>query len=266
MRALASTLIISTYNWPAALDLTLASVARQRLMPIEILVADDGSDAATAVLVREWTARLPVPVWHLWQEDLGFRLARARNRAIAAARGDYIVLVDGDMTLHPAFIADHIRAARQGSFVQGWRAYTGSATSRRMLERRLPGCSFFARDLRRRYRVLRIPALAWLIHRREHTGHRRIQGCNQGYWRSDLLRVNGFDERMTHWGREDDELAARLFNAGVRRRDLKFAAIAVHLYHPARDRQASTPNDGYLAETRREHRIRCELGIDRHLR
>jgi GT2 family glycosyltransferase len=37
------TLIITTYNWPAALDLTLRSVARQSMQPDEIIVADDGT-------------------------------------------------------------------------------------------------------------------------------------------------------------------------------------------------------------------------------
>jgi glycosyltransferase involved in cell wall biosynthesis len=260
-----TSLIITTYNWPAALDLTLASVARQAAMPDEVLVADDGSAPATAELVAGWAGRLPVPVRHLWQEDLGFRLARSRNRAIAAATGEYLVLVDGDMTLHPKFIADHRRAARPGAFVQGWRVYAGPQTGSHMLANRLLDCSPLAPDLRRRHRLLRLPPLAWLIHARAHRSPRKIQGCNQGYWREDLLRVNGFDERMTQWGGEDDELGARLFNAGVRRRDLRFAAVAVHLHHPARGGPGPNPNYRTLAETRREGRLRCEHGIDAHL-
>jgi GT2 family glycosyltransferase len=33
------TLIITTYNWPAALDLTLRSVARQSRLPDEVIIA-----------------------------------------------------------------------------------------------------------------------------------------------------------------------------------------------------------------------------------
>src|SRR5687767_9054063 len=102
-----TSLIITTYNWKEALDLTLRSVARQVEMPDEVLVADDGSRPDTGELIRAWAQRLPVPVRHIWQEDLGFRLARSRNRAIAAATGEYIVIVDGDMALHSHFIADH---------------------------------------------------------------------------------------------------------------------------------------------------------------
>jgi glycosyltransferase involved in cell wall biosynthesis len=44
---LRTTLIITTYNWPVALDLTLKRVARQSVRPDEIIVADDGSGPET---------------------------------------------------------------------------------------------------------------------------------------------------------------------------------------------------------------------------
>ena len=81
------TLVITTYNWPAALDLTLKSVARQSELPDEIIVADDGSGPETARVVDARRAVSEVPLLHVWQPDEGFRLARSRNRAIAAARG-----------------------------------------------------------------------------------------------------------------------------------------------------------------------------------
>lgn len=40
-------LIISTYNRPQALDRVLASAARQRVLPDQVLVADDGSGLET---------------------------------------------------------------------------------------------------------------------------------------------------------------------------------------------------------------------------
>jgi len=111
-------LVVTTYNWPAALDLTLQSAARQSLAPAEIIVADDGSGPDTEAVVARWQERLATPLLHVWQADEGFRLARSRNRAIAAARGDYVIIVDGDMVLHRHFIADHARAARRGCFIQ----------------------------------------------------------------------------------------------------------------------------------------------------
>ena len=67
--------LVSTYRQPAMLDATLASLARQRLPADEILVADDGSDDPTRAVVDAHRAA-GLPVLHLWQGDLGFRLAR----------------------------------------------------------------------------------------------------------------------------------------------------------------------------------------------
>lgn len=44
--------IVTTYNWPQALGLTLAGVARQCALPQEVIVADDGSGAEIAQTLR----------------------------------------------------------------------------------------------------------------------------------------------------------------------------------------------------------------------
>ncbi len=125
-------LIVTTYNWPEALHLTLASVARQTHVPDEVIVADDGSGPATRAVVERWRAA-GLPLEHVWQEDEGFRLARSRNRAIASTRAEYILLVDGDMILHPQFVADHMRCARPDCFIQGARPQLSAATTAQFL-------------------------------------------------------------------------------------------------------------------------------------
>ncbi len=258
------TLIITTYNWPAALDLTLRSVARQSVLPDEVLVADDGSGPQTRQVVTQWQERLRSPLIHVWQADEGFRLARSRNRAIAAARGDYVIIVDGDMVLHRHFIADHARAARHGCFIQGVRLLTGPEAAARMLEQSQLDLGVFAPDIRRRRHTIRNRFLSALVFK-ERTGQRAIRGCNQAYWKSDLIRVNGFNEAFVGWGREDNEIAARMYNAGVRRRNLKFQALAIHLHHPLRHAQMGVRNDAVLRETIEQRKAWCPLGLSQHV-
>jgi glycosyltransferase involved in cell wall biosynthesis len=257
-------LIVSTYNWPEALDLVLTSVFHQRRMPDEVLVADDGSSAPTAEVVRGWAARMPVAVHHLWQEDEGYRLARARNRAIAAACGDYVITLDGDMILDPHFIADHERASERGWFVQGPRAHASAEGTARMLKQRSIRFGPLRSGMRRRHLAVRN---LWLAKRytRDYVTMRRIRGCNQAFWRSDLIAVNGFEERMVGWGPEDKECATRLLNSGVRGREVRFMAVACHLEHASRETEGVTPNDVLLETTIRDRRKRCELGVDQHL-
>ena len=111
MEQFKTSLVISTYNWPEALELCLKSSLRQTVAPAEILVADDGSDERTAQLIARYRVQTSIPIVHVWQEDTGFRVGSIRNKAIALATGAYIIQVDGDVILHP----DCWRTARSTS-------------------------------------------------------------------------------------------------------------------------------------------------------
>ncbi|WP_430391878.1 glycosyltransferase family 2 protein [Dyella sp. 20L07] len=265
--------VVLTYNWPAALERLLEGLARQTELPYEVIVADDGSGPDTTALIARMAASFPVPLRHQWQEDRGFRAARARNRGIAASRGDYVILVDGDMLVHPRFIADHLMLAERGYFLQGGRLKATQEESARLLAGGKPVFSpwvqadFDEFDGTRRLYAFRQPLLARWKARSRNGG--RVMSCNMSFWRDDLMRVNGFDERMEGYGAEDRELAARLENTGLRRRALKWAALAVHLWHNSRSPpdvdDMSLPNNCLFHATRTERITRCERGIDQHV-
>lgn len=258
--------VITTYNWPQALEKALRALAAQDVLPAEVIVADDGSGPDTLACLERLARDYPVPLRHAWQPDDGFRVALARNRAIAAATGNYVILMDGDMVAHPKFVRDHLAAAQRGCFVQGIRVLTDAAGRDRLLQSDRFDLDFIESGIERRRHTLRLPWLArcWA---KIGTGDsaKAIKSCNQGWWRGDLLAINGFDERYQGWGREDKDLALRAINAGLRRRSLRFAGLATHLYHPERHDHATSVNDPLLAETLRTRPTRCALGVDRHL-
>ncbi|HEY0504756.1 MAG TPA: glycosyltransferase family 2 protein [Lysobacter sp.] len=261
-----ASVVVTTYNWPQALELALHALARQDVLPLEVVVADDGSREDTRAMLERMALDYPVPLRHSWVEDKGFRVSLARNRAIAATSGDYVLLLDGDMVPHRKFVADHLWAARRGSFVQGMRVLTDEVGRDRLLSHDTDALGFFDRGLTRRRHTLRVPALAALsLRATEGQSGGAIKTCNQGWWREDLVALNGFDERFEGWGREDRDLAERAFHAGLKRRSLRFAGLATHLYHPERHEEGASPNDGLLAETRATGRVRSPLGLDRHL-
>ena len=258
-------LIVTTYNWKEALALVLLGVSRQTRTPDEVIVADDGSDADTRALLHKVAIDFPVPVRTVWQAHAGFRVGEARNRAVAVARGDYVILLDGDMIPQRNFIADHIAAARPRCFTQGMRALAGSTLRERLLQRKQTEVSPLSSDLRQRGNAFRAPIARWLSRPRL-AGRKLVMSCNQGFWRNDFIEVNGFDERMAGWGREDTELAIRCYNAGIARLQLRHVALAVHLDHAPRGYAgARNENDVFLAESQASGRTRCERGVDRHL-
>jgi glycosyltransferase involved in cell wall biosynthesis len=259
-----NSLIIATYNWKEALALVLATVRAQTVLPGEVLVADDGSrDDTREFLVRE-TATFPVPLRHVWQEDDGFRKGRILNEAMARACGEYLIAIDGDMLTHPDFVRSHLRFARRGWYIQGSRMMLGEAATARTLTAGRRAAGALSPNVRNRINGVHAPFLSWFS-RGEPGPIYRTRGCNISYWRDDIVRVNGYNEDMEGWGREDTELVARLMNSGVRRRNLKFAAVSYHLHHRARSTDADAANFELVLKVVRDGVTRCEHGLDHHL-
>lgn len=258
-------LVVTTHERPDALARVLASVASQQRPPDELIVADDGSGATTAAVVDRHEAGATYPVRHAWQPHEGFRAGRIRNVAIALTRCEYVVLLDGDMVVHPHFLADHVDLARRGYHSQGVRIQLDERATNRLLDPAapLPGPWAAGLGITRRSYAVRVPALARML-RTVANGVIAVKACNQGFWREDLEAVNGFDEAMIGWGSEDKELCARLENAGIRRQTLVFAALAWHLSHAPAPRQAAAANRARWAATVRTGRKRCEAGLDAH--
>ena len=128
-------LIIATYNWPEALNLCLLSIRKQRVLPNEIIIADDGSTEETRQLIDKIKQDYPVPITHLWQEDKGFRKTIILNKCFAKVQYEYIIQIDGDVFLHPDFISDHLKAARPNYLLQGSRVMLSDAYSKELIEK-----------------------------------------------------------------------------------------------------------------------------------
>lgn len=256
--------VVLTCRRADALELVLRGLARQRLLPEEVVVTEDGADEATRACVERARPGFPVELRHLTQEHAGPRMSRARNRGIAACRGDYLVFLDGDMVPGRHLVADHRAFARPGAFAQASRALASESLTRSLLAAGRVEVSPWARGLSRRRNLLRIPPLrdAW---GRPHRRRDGAKSCNFAFWRADLVALNGFNEGMEGWGLEDAELVQRAFHLGLWRRDLRLGAPAVHLWHPPHALSPDNPNWPVLREVEERRAVRCEKGLDAHL-
>ena len=256
-------LVITTYNSPEFLELVLKSILRQKRMPLEIIIADDGSGDATRDLINRYRLQFKVPLIHSWIEDRGFRVAKSRNMAIAKARGEYIVILDGDMVVGPHFIADHEALREKDYFVAGSRARLSESATARRKKSLNPVFHFFSKGLSRRFVMLRIPWLKGWIRGREGLAHAR--SCHMAFWKADFIRVNGFEENFVGWGFEDSEFIQRLYNVGVKRRNAKLMAPAVHLYHPEKRDDQTAVNWKQLQDAIRNKKIEAAVGVKQYL-
>jgi len=262
-------LCITTYNRPAYLKKVLDGVRAQRELPAEVIVCDDGSGEESWRLVRREAASFPVPLEHVWQPDEGWRVSRARNGAIARARGDYLVFIDGDCVPHRQFIAEHRMLAEPGCFVAGERAHVKEA----VVSAFRPSGAVFLRlmasgAVHKRKRAWRNPFerpgrfhrdgvdTEWLF---ENT-----LGANLAFWRNDAGTVNGFDESCLAWGPEDADFALRLLNGGISGKKVRNLALTYHLDHPSA-LDTRSPWFERVRANRKQGTVRCEEGLDRHL-
>ncbi len=257
-------LIISTYNSPAPLKACLKSVLRQKRMPFEVIIADDGSTDSTIDIIQEFRRQAPFRVEHVWQQNEGFRLATIRNKAIAKAKGDYIVQIDGDIVLHPFFIADHHAIARRGHFVCGSRVLILQNLTEKILTDPDIEINPWTNGIANRKNALRSPLLSKAM--KLISSRLRYRGCNMAFWRSDLLAVNGYDECYHGWGCEDHDLVARLMNHRIYPLQARHIAICYHLWHPSsRTEDSFQRNNKQLETTRKERFIRSNEGLDKYI-
>ena len=236
-------LLISTYNWPEALKLVLKSVKQQTRIPDEVIIADDGSGEATRELIREFQKDFPCPLIHVWHEDDGFRKCIIWNKAITRCSCDYVVQIDGDCVLSPRFIEDHLKNARNGWFTCGSRTLLTPERTEQVLTAEIAQLTPFSRGVCNKFNAFRIPVLTRFFRERYRKKKPYIsKGCNMGFWLKDLLAVNGYNESISGWGREDAEIEVRLMKLGIRRQSLKFGGAQYHLFHKENDRSRDAKN------------------------
>jgi len=228
-----ASVIITTYNNPVYLKKALDGFLCQKKAPDEIIIADDGSGGDTEELIQKSSALFSFPLLHVWQENKGFRAGNIRNRAIARALGDYIILLDGDCIVNQSFVSDHLSLAEEGCFIQGKRVIVNKKA-----------VGFFDHQHANSFLTLWKMALTGRLSNVHHLislpctisiKNKKLKGiksCNMSFFKKDVIAVNGFNENFVGWGNEDSELACRFFKYGLTKKVHPFMAVCFHLWHP----------------------------------
>jgi glycosyltransferase involved in cell wall biosynthesis len=256
-------LLISTYNWPAALNLVLKSVKAQSIPPDEIVIADDGSTEETAQIIKKYREQ-GLPIKHIWQEDKGFRRTSILNKAIAKSTSDYIIQTDGDCILHKDLVKDHIINSKKSTFQFGSRVNIQENALQEIFEEERISYDFFASGIKKRTRNLHIPYLS-NFYKQKNELSKKVRGCNLSFWRKDFVEINGYNEDMTGWGQEDSEMVVRLLNKGVDGKRLRYAGIVYHIWHKESSKEKSAVNRQIQQKAMDQKIISCENGIDKYL-
>ncbi len=202
--------VVSTFRRPEALRRTLASLqeATYEADRLEVIVVDDGSGDETENVVSSASRGAKFRTTYLRQENRG--VATARNRGAREARGDLLLFLDDDILIPPDAIFSHVRIHAEVSdcLVNGhWDFEPGLAAELKS--------SAFGR--------FRIEIEEWVksgIEMKPLQGSRTepaaVTACNLSLWKSDFVRIGGFDEEFPFAGAEDQEFSRRAKNIGLR--------------------------------------------------
>ncbi len=265
-----ASIIVTTYNWPEALDRTLSALTQQTFDDFEVIVADDGSTDPTRELITTYQRNTTLTIQHVWHPDKGFRAAAIRNRTIEQAAGDYIVFLDGDCIPRPHFLSRHIELAEPGHFITGNRILLSEAFTTEVLHKKLSieNLSLWrwlslrlTGQSNRFLPLIKIPGTRW-----RHYHPTKWEGaitCNLAAWKSDLIDINGFDESFTGWGLEDSDLVIRLINSDVLRKEGRYSTAVFHLWHPQVDQSALETNKKHLEHSINNHITHIFNGINK---
>jgi len=265
-------IIITTYNRPLALDRVLASLANQSILPTEIIIADDGSDSDTALLINSWQSLMPCPLKHVWQSDNGFRAAGARNRAVAASIGDYLIFLDGDCLVFRNFVKNHIALQEHGWMVIGSRILCNKTFTRDIEQKNVAPLSWnifswiksrLDKQVNRIFPLIILPNIS--LRKLRSSRWKGIRTFNLAVWRKDFISINGFDEAFQGWGHEDADLAVRLLKIGVKRKDGQFSLPVLHLWHQESSRLNEAENFQRLKSRIADNVTISDVGLNQYI-
>jgi glycosyltransferase involved in cell wall biosynthesis len=108
---LSVTIAVCTWNRSNSLRVTLLSLQKLTIPPAidwEVLIVNNNCSDDTDEVVGQFANNLPIRLLHEKRQGL----SNARNCAVEAAKGDYILWTDDDVIIDPNWLAAYVNAFR----------------------------------------------------------------------------------------------------------------------------------------------------------
>lgn len=262
--------IISTYNSEDWLLKVLWGYQHQTFKDFELIIADDGSTEKTKKLIEEFSTKANFKIKHVWQEDDGFQKCRILNKAILQCESEYIIMSDGDCIPRNDFIEVHHTCKEKGHYLSGGYFKLPMNISKLISKEDIAnGNCFDIRWLKKnglkgsfKNNKLTASGLTEKLLNKYTPTKPTWNGHNASGFKADILKVNGFDERMQYGG-EDVELGERLVNLGIKPKQIRYSAVTIHLDHARGyvNEETWAINDAIRKKTREQKVTYTKFGI-----
>lgn len=228
------TLIVCVYKDKEALAAIFNSLRFQSMKEFEVIVAQDAATNDFDELIENYQRHFSIQL--VQQEDNGFRKNRILNKAIQLSQTDQLVFIDGDCVLHSSFLEAYNKSIKPGRMCMGRRVMTDPKNSQKMRQGKLVTPGFWGMLFRGTSYLEEGLYMPW--YNRKWVSEPHLLGCNMGWFKADLVAMNGFDEDYIHPGYgEDCDVEMRGLKMGLSKYPMRFYAIQYHLHHGRPERE-----------------------------
>lgn len=265
-------LIIITHT-TRHLEAVLKGITLLTPQPTTISVTCDVDDPEIEHLIKFCVDQFNLQIYYTAREHHKIaRPAQTRNNAIRTLMDNdhssgQLIFIDGDMILSPHAIKQHRELSAKYNLIVGERFNLSEldtpAFQQLLMEDKIPLVDEHSDEFKRLVKVDK--------KRRQHARLRRLGltkpgkpkviGCHFSIRFSDFIKINGFDERFTGYGGEDDDIGRRAHKSGLRYHTAAAAIPSYHLYHPTRSYGKWKDNEGPAVYNNEPWEIRCKLGL-----
>lgn len=231
-------IVMPIYARKERLRLALWGLLQQTDRDFDLHIVNDGGDRGLREFVFEFGKDLDIHYHYLAPRSKKFRAAKARNLGIRHTDSERILCLDADVVPAPDIVTHHRKYGAAPVVVCGLRKRISSENVECLI---YPGkISYDLLDRNVTAEDDRYRTDGWRAERaklfRDMTapGKKYPHLCHSfhiSYPARELKSIGGFWEKMTGYGREDQELAHRLCMVNCTTR-LEEQAVVYHLDHP----------------------------------
>lgn len=264
--------IVTLYNRLEYARNMVLALQKQSKQIDELIFADDGSAEEVREYIADLLAECSFSVKHVYQEDLGFRLARSRNNGAREASGEYLIFMDQDVVFDSDFI-EKIYQNRKKKRMIFSEALGSSSEEKEKIQRSIDISydyetmySYMAEEKKveqdqnvkkeRLYNIL----YRWKLRSRG----AKIVGLIFSLYKEDFVAINGLDEKYMGWGYEDDDFGNRFFKYGGETYSFASKRYPIHMFHASAIPATGSVNEAYYRQRKKEiskTNYTCEYGF-----
>lgn len=272
------TVIVPVYNRLEHLRALCQCLIRQEVQPDELIISDDGSSEKVIDYIGDLLPEMKFKVKHIYQEDLGFRKARALNNAVREAEGEILIFCDQDLIFPENHIKNIKIELKKKNFLMG-RPISVSKDEKEVI------CSLLEKKENDYAESIKYTPIEYMkvnkklskkdkmrrilnIFKLNKRGIKLV-GMSYALYKKDYIAINGYDEKYMGWGYEDDDFGNRLYVYGVKGKEFYSTPIQLHLYHPFDPSKKESANKDYYYDRKKEifkeKKFFCEYGYNNSL-